>query len=127
MLAKFFFTSLTLKSPKKGVGSGFISQRYISRDPDPDPHQYGTDPQHWWYGSGVRRILQIVRVPYIFDTFDIARSDMFLMKSKLSQVNFTGTKSTFSDQTRSIKLLKCRQRCFYSEHSFRRGRLCGSP
>jgi hypothetical protein len=34
---------------KKGVGSGSgsISQRYGSRDPDLDPHQNVTDPQHW--------------------------------------------------------------------------------
>jgi hypothetical protein len=41
-----FFASL--KSLKKGVGSGIgsgsISQRYGSADPD--PHQYVTDPQH---------------------------------------------------------------------------------
>ncbi len=30
---------------KKGVG--FISQRYGSGDPDPDPHQNVTDPQLW--------------------------------------------------------------------------------
>jgi hypothetical protein len=29
------------------VGSGSISQRYGSGDPDPDPHQNVTDPQHW--------------------------------------------------------------------------------
>ncbi len=34
----------SLKSPKKGVGSGAFSQRYGS--PDPDLHQYITDPQH---------------------------------------------------------------------------------
>ncbi len=40
-----FFASI--KSLKKGVGSGSISQRYGSGDPDPDldPHQYVTDPQ----------------------------------------------------------------------------------
>jgi hypothetical protein len=35
----------SLKSIKKGVGS--ISQRYGSGNPDPDPHQNVTDPQHW--------------------------------------------------------------------------------
>jgi hypothetical protein len=43
----FFFASL--KSIKKGVGSGVgtgsISQRYGSGDPD--AHQNVTDPQHW--------------------------------------------------------------------------------
>jgi hypothetical protein len=41
-----FFASL--KSLRKGVGSGSgtITQRYGSRDPDPDPHQYVTDPQN---------------------------------------------------------------------------------
>jgi hypothetical protein len=40
------------------VGSGFISQRYESADPDPhqivpDPHQIVTDPQQWYeYGLG---------------------------------------------------------------------------
>jgi hypothetical protein len=42
MFNKLFFASL--KSLKKGVGSGFISQRYGSADPD--PHQHVTDPQH---------------------------------------------------------------------------------
>jgi hypothetical protein len=42
---KNFFASL--KSMKKGVGSGSISQRYGSGDPDPDAHQNVTDPQHW--------------------------------------------------------------------------------
>jgi hypothetical protein len=37
----------SLKSMKKGVGSGSISQRYGSGDLDPDPHQYATDPQNW--------------------------------------------------------------------------------
>jgi hypothetical protein len=42
----------TLKSMKKRVGSGSgpgygsISQRYGSGDPDLDPHQNVTDPQH---------------------------------------------------------------------------------
>ncbi len=43
----FFFAFLN--SLKKGVGSrvgsGSISQRYGSVDPD--PHQIVTDPQHW--------------------------------------------------------------------------------
>jgi hypothetical protein len=28
-------------------GSGSISQRHGSSDPDPDPHQNVMDPQHW--------------------------------------------------------------------------------
>jgi hypothetical protein len=28
-------------------GSGSISQRHGSADPDPDPHQNVMDPQHW--------------------------------------------------------------------------------
>ncbi len=28
--------------------SGSVSQRYGSVDPDPDPYQYVTDPQHWY-------------------------------------------------------------------------------
>jgi hypothetical protein len=38
-----FFTFL--KSLKKRIGSGPISQRY-DESPDPDPHQNVTDPQH---------------------------------------------------------------------------------
>ncbi len=38
-----FFASL--KSVKIGVGSGSISQRYGSIDPD--PHQIVMDPEHW--------------------------------------------------------------------------------
>ncbi len=36
----------SLKSLKKGVGSGFVSQRYGFGDPgpEPDPHQNVTDP-----------------------------------------------------------------------------------
>ncbi len=40
---------LSLKSKKKGVGSGSISQRYGSPgdpDQDPDQLQYVTDPEH---------------------------------------------------------------------------------
>ncbi len=42
----FFFPFL--KSLKKRIGSGSISQRY-DESPDPDPHQNVTDPQHWFY------------------------------------------------------------------------------
>ncbi len=45
-VGKFFFASL--KSMKKEVGSGSISQRYGSGYPD--PHQNVTDPQHWYLG-----------------------------------------------------------------------------
>jgi hypothetical protein len=41
-ISKILFASL-----KKGVGSGSIDQRYRFGDPDPDPHQNVTDPQHW--------------------------------------------------------------------------------
>ncbi len=49
---KYFFLA-SLKSMKKlvgsEVGSGSISQRYGSGNPDPDldPHQNVTDPHHW--------------------------------------------------------------------------------
>jgi hypothetical protein len=40
-----------LKSLKKGIGSGVgsgsISQRYGSADPDPYPQQNVMNPQHW--------------------------------------------------------------------------------
>jgi hypothetical protein len=46
----------SLKSLKKVVGSGVgsgsgsaISQRYGSGDPDSDPHQNVTDPQHCFF------------------------------------------------------------------------------
>ncbi len=29
-------------------GSGSISQRHGSADPDPDPHQNVIDPEHWF-------------------------------------------------------------------------------
>jgi hypothetical protein len=35
----------------KIAGSGFISQRHGSADPDPDPHQNVTDPQQWSLGT----------------------------------------------------------------------------
>jgi hypothetical protein len=41
-----------MKSLKKGVGSrvgsGSISKRYGSGDPDPESHQKVTGPQHWF-------------------------------------------------------------------------------
>jgi hypothetical protein len=51
----FFFASL--KSMKKGVGSGSesIGQRYGSGDPEPDPHQNVTDPQHCSELKGMSR------------------------------------------------------------------------
>jgi hypothetical protein len=51
----------SLKSLKKGVasgvGSGSISQRYGSRDPDPDLNQNVTDPQHWFPSACTERCL----------------------------------------------------------------------
>jgi hypothetical protein len=44
---KIFLASL--KSLQKGVGSGSISQRHGTADPD--PHQNVTDPQHWKKGD----------------------------------------------------------------------------
>jgi hypothetical protein len=40
---------------KKGVRSASIGQRYGSVDPDPDPHQNDTDPQHWLGRIGMRK------------------------------------------------------------------------
>jgi hypothetical protein len=31
----------------EGSGSGFISQKHGSEDPDPDPPQNVMDPEHW--------------------------------------------------------------------------------
>jgi hypothetical protein len=39
-----FFASL--ESLKKGVGSGSVSQRYVSADPDPHQNVQCTDPEH---------------------------------------------------------------------------------
>jgi hypothetical protein len=47
-----------LKSLKKGVRSGSVSQRYGS--PDPDPHQNVTDPQHLLFDT-VKHLLPAVR------------------------------------------------------------------
>ncbi len=46
MKKTFFFVlcASSLKSLKKGVGYESASQRYGSADPDPDPHQSGTNP-----------------------------------------------------------------------------------
>jgi hypothetical protein len=52
---KKIFLFASIKLLKKGDGSGSISQRY--RSADPDPHQYVTDPRHcglsltWTMGS----------------------------------------------------------------------------
>jgi hypothetical protein len=53
---KNFFASLKLlkKGVGSGVGSGSISQRYGSKNPDPNPHQNVTDPQHWLLGPFFR-------------------------------------------------------------------------
>jgi hypothetical protein len=44
----YFLASLKLmkKEVGSGFGSGSISQRYESGEPDPDPHQNVTGPQH---------------------------------------------------------------------------------
>jgi hypothetical protein len=51
MKTNYLFASL--RSLKKGVGSGLgsgsIIQRCRSANLDPDPHQNVTDPQHWFY------------------------------------------------------------------------------
>jgi hypothetical protein len=41
-------------------GSGSISQRHGSADPDPDPHQNDMDPQHWCRREEVRADLELV-------------------------------------------------------------------
>jgi hypothetical protein len=46
-----------------GAGSGSISQRYGSGDPDLDPHQYVTNPQHCIQSTSRRPIMLII---YIF-------------------------------------------------------------
>jgi hypothetical protein len=56
----FFFSSL--KSMKKGVGSGSISKRYGSGDPD--PHQNVTDPQHWMHESLPQNVYIIISIWY---------------------------------------------------------------
>jgi hypothetical protein len=43
---KYVFVGI-LKVNDKRAGSGSISQRHGSADPDPDPHQNVMDPQHW--------------------------------------------------------------------------------
>jgi hypothetical protein len=37
-------------------GSGSISQMHGSADPDPDPHQNVTDPQHWQEGISQKKL-----------------------------------------------------------------------
>ncbi len=45
-MKKIFFFAQLKKGVGSGVRSGSISQRYGSRDQDPNPHQNVTDPQH---------------------------------------------------------------------------------
>jgi hypothetical protein len=67
-----FFASL--KSLKKGVGSGSVSKRHGPTDPDldPDPHQNAMDPQHcvlfsiWFMVS--RNKCTVIRVWKILNT-----------------------------------------------------------
>jgi hypothetical protein len=42
-------------SANQSYGSGSVSQRYGSADPDADPYQNVTDPEHWKveYESGI--------------------------------------------------------------------------
>jgi hypothetical protein len=45
----------------EGTGSGLISQRHGSADPDPDPHQNVMDPQHWLkYLNSLMQIRDVV-------------------------------------------------------------------
>jgi hypothetical protein len=41
-----FLEVASWRSMMKIAGSGFICQRHVSADPDPDPHQNVMDPQH---------------------------------------------------------------------------------
>jgi hypothetical protein len=43
-LKKLVFFNDFLKVNDK---SGYISQRHVSADPKPDPHQNVMDPEHW--------------------------------------------------------------------------------
>jgi hypothetical protein len=76
----------SLKSPKKGVGSGvgsgFIRQRYGSGDLDPDPHQNVTDPQHCFlrrqldpHGVKIFVKVQYVRTVRIYKILIFLRQD----------------------------------------------------
>jgi hypothetical protein len=64
MNKKIYFTSI--KTLKKEVGSGSISQRYGSGDLDPDPRQNVTDPQHCFF-----QLLRIIPVHFYSDPYPI--------------------------------------------------------
>jgi hypothetical protein len=65
----------SLKSLKKGVGSGFISQKYGSGDPD--PHQHVTDPQNC-FDNSVMQIFDQDGLPSSLKSSSIKVSRSFL-------------------------------------------------
>jgi hypothetical protein len=50
----------------KRAGSGSVSQRYGSEDPDPDPYQNTTDPEHWLVGCGTVNIMDLYAKVILF-------------------------------------------------------------
>jgi hypothetical protein len=49
----------------KVEGSGSISQRHGSADPDPDPHQNVMDPEHWFQVEPEAPPTQRVRLTHL--------------------------------------------------------------
>jgi hypothetical protein len=63
------FLLASLRSMTKIAGSGSISQRHGSADPDPDPPQNVMDPEHCQkhtYGAGSATMNQTKAVLYYF-------------------------------------------------------------
>jgi hypothetical protein len=77
---------------KKGVGSesGSISQRYGSGDPDSDPRQNVTDPQHWIFIKSARLCMiicaRITGGKSIGFLEDMARLNVGLTRAKLALI-----------------------------------------
>jgi hypothetical protein len=67
----------SLNSLKRGVGSGSFIQRYGSGDPDPDPHQNVTDPQHC-FDNSVMQIFHQDGVPSSLKSSSMKVSRSFL-------------------------------------------------
>ncbi len=61
-------------------GSGSISQRHGSADPDPDPHQNVMDPQHYFTGTIVLPKVKVIDTA--FNVLEIGA------KNKKKQNNF---------------------------------------
>jgi hypothetical protein len=69
-----------------GSESGSISQRHGSVDPDPEPHQNVTDPEHWLKGLSYE--MDLAFEGHAWSVLGLNRgSGLFLSKLALTTIN----------------------------------------